>query len=68
MFVVDRDAVVSDGGESTAKATVENDIVKNTNAYKEGNIVYLDPNYWYLSGGGLESLVKAIDDVQGAVK
>ncbi len=68
LFVVDRDAVVSDGGESTAKATVENDIVKNTNAYKEGNIVYLDPNYWYLSGGGLESLVKAIDDVQGAVK
>ena len=67
LFVVDRDAVV-DGGESTAKATVENDIVKNTNAYKEGQIVYLDPNYWYLSGGGLESLVKMIDDVQAAVK
>lgn len=67
LFVVDRDAVVA-GGESTAKATVENDIVKNTNAYKEGQIVYLDPNYWYLSGGGLESLVKMIDDVQAAVK
>ena len=46
LFVIDRDAVVG-GGESTAKATVENDIVKNTNAFKEGNIVYLDPNYWY---------------------
>lgn len=68
LFVIDRDAVVNDGGESTAKATVENDIVKNTNAYKEGHIVYLDPNYWYLSGGGLESLVKAIEDIQGAIK
>ncbi len=67
LFVVDRDAVVSEGG-STAKATVENDIVKSTNAFKEGKIIYLDPNYWYLSGGGLESLVKMIEDVQKAVK
>ena len=67
LFVVDRDAVVSEG-ESTAKATVENDIVKSTNAFKEGKIIYLDPNYWYLSGGGLESLVKMIEDVQEGVK
>lgn len=67
LFVVDRDAVVEDG-KSTAKATVENDLVKNTNAYKEGNIIYLDPNYWYLSGGGLESLVHMIEDIQEAVK
>jgi iron complex transport system substrate-binding protein len=67
LFVIDRDAVV-DGGGTTAKATVENDIVKSTNAFKEGKVIYLDPNYWYLSGGGLESLEKMINDVEEAVK
>jgi iron complex transport system substrate-binding protein len=67
LFVVDRDAVV-EGSEGAAQKVVENDIVKNTTAFKEGNIIYLDPNYWYLSGGGLESLDKAIEDVQAAVK
>lgn len=64
LFVVDRGAVV--GGESSAKNVVENDIVKNTKAYQNDNIVYLDPNYWYLSGGGLVSvseMVKSIDNV-----
>lgn len=62
LYVVDRSAVVSNN--ATAKQTVENDLVKKTKAYQEGNIVYLDPNIWYLSGGGLQSvneMIKAID-------
>ncbi|WP_338471890.1 siderophore ABC transporter substrate-binding protein [Niallia sp. XMNu-256] len=66
LFVVDRGAVVTTGdGGSSAKEIIENDIIKETNAYKEGNIVYLDPNYWYISGGGLVSvseMVKSIDE------
>ncbi|WP_110928554.1 siderophore ABC transporter substrate-binding protein [Bacillus massiliglaciei] len=68
LFVVDRDAVVSSGGESSAKATVENDIVKNTKAYKDGKIVYLDPNYWYLSGGGLESVNEMVKEISDGLK
>lgn len=66
LFVIDRTAVV--GGESSAKEVIENDLVKNTKAYKEGNIVYLDPNYWYLSGGGLVSVSEMILEVGAAVK
>ncbi|WP_285768295.1 siderophore ABC transporter substrate-binding protein [Peribacillus sp. SI8-4] len=66
LFVIDRDAVVGDG--AAAKETVENDIVKNTNAFKEGNIIYLDPNYWYLSGGGLESVDEMVKEISEGIK
>ncbi|MFD6439515.1 siderophore ABC transporter substrate-binding protein [Peribacillus sp. NPDC060186] len=66
LFVVDRDAVAGDG--AAAKETVENDIVKNTKAFKEGNIIYLDPNYWYLSGGGLESVDSMVKEVSEGIK
>jgi len=67
LFVVDRGSVVAEGAESaSAKDTVENELVKNTNAFKEGHIVYLDPNYWYLSGGGLVSMAEMINQI-GAV-
>ncbi|CAH0136309.1 putative ABC transporter solute-binding protein YclQ [Peribacillus simplex] len=66
LFVVDRDAVAGDG--AAAKKTVENDIVKNTKAFKEGNIIYLDPNYWYLSGGGLESVDAMVKEVSEGIK
>lgn len=65
LFVVDRDAVV--GGEVAAKETVENEIVKKTNAYKDGKIVYLDPNYWYLSGGGIESVSEMIKSISEGI-
>ena len=66
LFVVDRTAVV--GGEGSAQEVIENDLVKNTTAYQEGKIVYLDPNFWYLSGGGLVSLAEMINEVGEAIK
>ncbi|MCR8657048.1 siderophore ABC transporter substrate-binding protein [Paenibacillus endoradicis] len=66
LFVIDRTAAV--GGEGNAKDTIENDLVKNTDAFKEGHITYLDPQYWYLSGGGLISVEKMVKDIDAAVK
>lgn len=66
LFVVDRGAVV--GGQSSAKQVVENDLVKGTKAYKEKHIIYLDPDYWYLSGGGLVSLNEMVKQVDQALK
>ncbi|MCU9612570.1 siderophore ABC transporter substrate-binding protein [Caldibacillus lycopersici] len=66
LFVVDRTAVV--GGETGAKEVVENELTKNTKAYKEGHIVYLDPDYWYLSGGGLISVSEMISEVEASLK
>lgn len=66
LFVIDRDAVVS-GGSETAKDVIENELVKNTTAYKEGNIIYLDPNYWYLSGGGLQSVREMANEIKAGI-
>ncbi|WP_422657419.1 siderophore ABC transporter substrate-binding protein [Paenibacillus sp. EC2-1] len=68
LFVVDRGAVVATGQNSGAKDVVENELVKTTSAYKDGNIVYLDPNYWYLSGGGLTSVTEMVKEVSAGVK
>ncbi|MBN6186140.1 siderophore ABC transporter substrate-binding protein [Aneurinibacillus sp. BA2021] len=62
LFVIDRGAVVD--GTSSAKQVIENDVVKNTKAFKNQNIVYLDPNYWYLSGGGLVSVSEMVKEVE----
>lgn len=66
LFVIDRGQVVD--GKPSGQKTIENEIVKKTNAFKNGNIVYLDPNYWYLSGGGLISVEGMVKQVAGAVK
>lgn len=63
LFVVDRDAAVNAEGESGTKAAIENEIVGATNAAKNGKVFYLDPQYWYLSGGGLTSENYKADDI-----
>lgn len=65
LFVVDRDAAI--GTESTVKASVENDLVQKTEAFKNDKIVYLNGEYWYLSGGGLLSMKEMIKEVEAVL-
>lgn len=67
LFVVDRDAVAAEG-ESGTKAAIENEIVGTTNAVKNGKVYYLNPEYWYLSGGGIASENQKADDILKAFK
>ena len=66
IFVVDRGDAT--GGESTAKALFDNDLVKSTDAYKNGKIVYLSSQAWYTVSGGISSTQTMIDDVKNAIK
>ncbi|WP_339149645.1 MULTISPECIES: siderophore ABC transporter substrate-binding protein [unclassified Sutcliffiella] len=66
LFVIDRGAAVE--GESSAKALLDNDIINQINASKEDNIVYLDPNYWYLSGGGLISVSEMVKEIESSLE
>lgn len=68
IFVIDRDAAIGEEGSQPAKAVMENALVKATRAYQNGNIAYLDPHYWYLSGGGLASFPKMIEDIEKALQ
>lgn len=64
LFVVDRTAVV--GGTNLAAATLDNDLVKGTKAAVNNKIISLDPDIWYLSGGGLTSVSTMIEDIRSA--
>lgn len=66
IFVLDRGAAT--GGESTAAQVLDNDIVKSTDAYKNGKIVYLNPVVWYTNDGGLNSVNTMIEDVMNGLK
>ncbi|GEK33141.1 siderophore ABC transporter substrate-binding protein [Kurthia sibirica] len=66
IFVVDRDSAI--GEKSSVKKTLENDLIKKTNAYKNDKIVYLNAETWYLAGGGLESVTSMVDDAAKALK
>ncbi|WJY29039.1 MULTISPECIES: siderophore ABC transporter substrate-binding protein [Sporosarcina] len=65
LFVIDRDAAIGKG--ANAKNTIENDLVKKTNAFTNDKIVYLDGEYWYLSGGGLKSMKEMIKEVEAGL-
>ncbi|MDU4937188.1 MAG: siderophore ABC transporter substrate-binding protein [Clostridium sp.] len=66
LFVIDRAAVT--GGNTSAKEMFDNEIIKKTDAYKNGNIVYLDADVWYTISGGIESTQKMVEEVLEALK
>lgn len=66
IFIIDRGAVMEN--VNADKKEVENPLIQKTNAYKNGKIVYLDPNAWYLAGGGYISLNIMLDEVMKAYK
>ncbi|WP_251636872.1 siderophore ABC transporter substrate-binding protein [Sporosarcina sp. NCCP-2716] len=65
LFVIDRDAAIGQG--DNAKNAIENDLVKKTKAFENDKIVYLNGEYWYLSGGGLQSMKEMIDEVEAGL-
>ena len=65
IFAMDRGQVVS--GNSTAKKTLSNDVIKNVDAVKNNKIYELDPKLWYFSTGSVTTLTKQIDEVEKAM-
>ena len=66
IFIVDRSMVVEK--VVLDKEEIENKLVKQTNAANNGKIYYLNPEMWYLVGGGITSLYVMIDEVAQAFK
>jgi len=68
LFVVDRDAVVGDAAATSAASVLDNELIRGTKAYKNDNIIYLDPQYWYLSGGGIVSVSEMLQAIEAGVQ
>lgn len=66
LFVVDRAAIA--GGTTSAKELFENELMEKTDAYKNGNIIYLDPAIWYTATGGLTSTMTMVEEIDNAIK
>lgn len=62
LFVIDRDAAIGRDGHS-AKQVLDNELVRQTNAAKNDQIVYLQAQNWYLVGGGLGALHSTLDQL-----
>ncbi|MEF2073399.1 siderophore ABC transporter substrate-binding protein [Consotaella aegiceratis] len=64
LFVVDRDAAI---GRGAAASMLDNELVAQTTAWKNDQVVYLDPAKWYLVGGGLTALQSSVDQIAEAL-
>lgn len=64
LFVVDRTKAI--GGDDSKDNVSANEIVAQTDAGKNDQVISLQPDVWYLSGGGLESMKLMVEDVNQA--
>lgn len=65
IFVMDRDAAIQTEGAKLAQEIMENELVMTTDAYKNGNIVYLaNPAVWYTAEGGITALDIMLQDLE----
>ncbi|HIT02180.1 MAG TPA: ABC transporter substrate-binding protein [Candidatus Enterenecus merdae] len=65
IFVLDRDAAIQTEGAQLAQEIMENELVMDTRAYQDGNIVYLaHPAVWYTAEGGITALDLMLQDLE----
>lgn len=68
LFVIDRDAGVGQSKDgNAAKQVLDNELVHQTKAWKNGHIVYLDPQAAYIVSSGYTALTTLMDQVYTAV-
>jgi iron complex transport system substrate-binding protein len=65
LFVVDRTKAI--GGDDSKDNVSANELIAQTDAGKNKKVISLQPDVWYLSGGGLESMKLMIEDVKQAL-
>lgn len=68
IFVMDRDSAIKTEGAQLAREIMENELVMQTEAYKNGNIVYLEhPAVWYTAEGGITALDVMLADLESVL-
>ena len=65
IYIVDRSQVV--GNDVIDKDEIENKLVQQTQAAIHNRIIYLNPEVWYLAGGGVASVNMMMDEIEGAM-
>ncbi len=68
IFVLDRDSAISAEGASLASELLDNAIIRETSAWQNGNIIYLEPVVWYQHEGGLGAMDVMLSDLEVGMK
>lgn len=61
LFVIDRDVAIGEAG--AARQVLDNPLVRQTTAWKHGQVLYLDAANWYLVGEGVQALLAMIGQI-----
>lgn len=68
IFVMDRDAAIGTDGAQLAQDIMENELVQSTDAYQNGNLIYLEhPAVWYTAEGGVQALDVMLQDLESTL-
>lgn len=67
IFVLDRDSAINAEGAKLAQDVMNNELVQQTEAYKNDQIVYLTPTVWYLAEGGITATDTMLIDLEAGV-
>lgn len=68
IFVMDRDAAIQTDGAKLAQEIMENQLVMSTDAYQNGNLIYLEhPAVWYTAEGGVTALDLMLSDLENTL-
>lgn len=67
IFVLDRDQAI--GSQSNVQQIIENELIKETIASKNNNVIILNnSNVWYMVDGGVQALGLMISDIENNIK
>jgi len=67
LFVIDRDAAIGTEDAQPAAAALDNELMRQTAAWQNDRIVYVDPFNWYIiSGAGLNTMNEMLDEIETA--
>lgn len=65
LFVVDRAAAIG-SGEQSARATLDNELVAATTAWRKGQVVYLPSADFYIAAGGIQATQRVLATIREA--
>lgn len=69
IFVIDRDAAIGNTeAGTTAQQVLDNDLVNETPAAKNGHIVYLSPERWYVVMTGASNFMAELEELAASTK
>ncbi|KII11883.1 siderophore ABC transporter substrate-binding protein, partial [Phaeobacter sp. S60] len=63
LIVIDRASAIGQDNQAAA-ATLDNALVTGTEAWKKGQVIYLDSAAIYIAGGGIQSMTATLEQIR----